>query len=56
MNALRRLALASLFAGALPILSACGGGGDSDDRDPPVAPVTLTVTHTVRITTSLGVI
>jgi cyclophilin family peptidyl-prolyl cis-trans isomerase len=56
MNALRRLALASLFAGALPLLSACGGGDDADDRDPPVAPVTLTVTHTVRITTTLGVI
>jgi cyclophilin family peptidyl-prolyl cis-trans isomerase len=56
MNALRRLALASLFASALPLLNACGGGDDADDRDPPVAPVMLTVTHTVRITTTLGVI
>jgi cyclophilin family peptidyl-prolyl cis-trans isomerase len=39
-------------------LAACGGGGGSsgDPVTPPPTPVTLTVTHKVRITTSQGVI
>lgn len=56
---LRRRPLLALAATSLALtLAACGGGGGSsgDPVTPPPAPVTLTVTHKVRITTSQGVI
>lgn len=58
--ALNRLRRRPLLAAALFALSltACGGGGGSSggSTPTPVPPVTLTVTHKVRLTTNQGVI
>jgi cyclophilin family peptidyl-prolyl cis-trans isomerase len=56
MNACRRLVIAWVSAGAVFTLSGCGGGDGESSRTPPVPPAVLTVTDTVRITTTLGVI
>jgi cyclophilin family peptidyl-prolyl cis-trans isomerase len=56
MNACRRLVIALVSAGAVFTLSGCGGGDGESSGTPPVPPAVLTVTHTVRITTNLGVI
>jgi cyclophilin family peptidyl-prolyl cis-trans isomerase len=57
LNRLQRRSLLALTAASLSLtLAACGGGGGSsgDPATPPPTPVTLTVTHKVRITTSMG--
>lgn len=55
---LHRRPLLALTAFVALSLSACGGGGGSSGTPttPTTPPVTLTVTHKVRITTSQGVI
>lgn len=57
LNRLQRRSLLALAATSLSLtLTACGGGGGSsgDPVTPPPTPVQLTVTHKVRITTSMG--
>jgi cyclophilin family peptidyl-prolyl cis-trans isomerase len=59
MSVSQVLSKRSLLACLIPVLlSACGGGGSNagSTPPPPPAPVELTVTHKVRITTSQGVI
>ncbi|WP_457352156.1 peptidylprolyl isomerase [Roseateles sp. P5_D6] len=56
---LRRRPLLALAAASLVLtMAACGGGGGSSGDPvtppPPSTPVTLTVTHKVKITTSMG--
>jgi cyclophilin family peptidyl-prolyl cis-trans isomerase len=54
----RRLSLSLIASTLLLPLAGCGGGGGSSNSNsnipPATTPVTLTVTHKVRITTSLG--
>ena len=56
-NRIPRRALLAAFLVALGLTACGGGGGGSSTPTPtPPAPVVLTVTHKVRLTTSLGVI
>ncbi|HEX2010726.1 MAG TPA: peptidylprolyl isomerase [Roseateles sp.] len=56
MNSIKNMCATS----ALVLLAACGGGGGSDGGSvgipPAVPPVTMTITHKVAMTTSMGVI